>query len=168
MTLTKTERLILINQYRALAVMNPKEEKHYAEACEILENGYALEYTVLFQPISDELTEDECREVYDILDMYRALKAGYDKLDDKTGIDGRISFGGFDQNEETARYEYVRFLIVDQGRWEESNIPDLNSHWPMLESYRKMLREWHNSTDRMALTRDDVGRIISAQKITRL
>jgi uncharacterized protein YfbU (UPF0304 family) len=161
MDLTKKERLLLANQFRILKLLNPNDAKYYDEARKILEEGYSLEYEHLMSGFFDGLTTDQCREVLDILDMHRALKRAYDDLPDKSGIDQtHLKFNGFDGNNETAQMGYARFLIHDQGRWNEFAHGDLNSHYPTMVRYRRMLREWKDSEEVHDLKKNDIVRII--------
>jgi len=157
---TKNERLLLSNQFRILQRLVPEEAAGYEQAVKILERGYTFEYGGLLEPFSDELGFDECREVMDILDMHRMLNDAYRKLEDQTGIDpNALKFRGFDGNQETEQMGYARFLIRDQGKWDELLHTELNSHYPTLPSYRSMLQQWRASKDQYALTKDDLIRI---------
>ena len=69
-------------------------------------------------------------------------------------------FQGFDGNEETALFSYCTYIIEDLGRYKELK-GDLNSHTPMLDYYRQMLKEWEKSPNKMKLTRDDIIRLTS-------
>src|ERR1700681_1129142 len=140
MEFTKTERLILANQFRILQHLLPEEADYYQQAVEILESGYAFEYGTLVQAFSQELTEDECKEVMEILDMHRLLRDAMARLEDQTDIDERtVAFRGFDVHHETQHMGYARFLIHEQGKWEEFRHVDLNSHYPALPFYRTMV-----------------------------
>lgn len=162
MQLTKVERLILFNQYQILEKLDPAEYgKHCKEMCEILENGYTLDYQDLFANIYDEVSQEICREVRDVLDMYRALKKAYTKLPEGTVTAADVAFHGFDGNEESKHFAYATFLIETQGKWEESQGDPINSHWPMLGRYRRMLESWKESPNKWDLTVEDVKRIVS-------
>jgi hypothetical protein len=84
--------------------------------------------------------------VYDILDMYRDLRFAYENLGSTSGVEeAAVSFRGFDGNNEPKALLYARFLIKDLGKWEELAPAlefGLNSHTPMLDSYRGMLEVW--------------------------
>ena len=161
MDLDLKDRIILANQYRILEKLNPDEADHYAQNVKILESGYALDYARFGEHFSEEMSVDDCREVRDILDMYRSLKNAYSELTDKNGIDPTDwDFRGFDGNDEGSQFSYASFLIEVQGRWRESKIPDINSHWPTLNRYRRMLKEWHASEEKHSLTGEDVRRIL--------
>jgi uncharacterized protein len=139
MKLTTVERLTLLNQYRILEKVDPPNASVYRQACEILESGYTLEYGIeLLTGIDpDEMSEDECREVRDILDLYRALKKALQNLPAGTLTAKDAEFPGFDGNEESKQYAYTKFVIEDQHKWGESKA--LNSHWPHLQKYRVYL-----------------------------
>ena len=71
MKIEEKDRLILVNQYRILASLNKKDEKHYQEKIEILENGYEKLYQNLFENFSSEpLSAKDCNFVMDVLEMY--------------------------------------------------------------------------------------------------
>src|ERR1700683_906737 len=99
MELTKLERLILANQFRILEHVDPDEASRCHEACEILENGYTLEYKSLVSNFDDDVPEATCSEVIDILDMYRALKKAFRELPDGSVNPSDVEFRGFDGNE---------------------------------------------------------------------
>lgn len=81
MKLSKVERLMLVNQYLILEGLYPDEKEFYANNRKAIEEGFELHYSDLFAGISDKtLTEKECREVLDILDMFRAITFSYEKL----------------------------------------------------------------------------------------
>ena len=161
MELTKPERLILLNQYRILAKLEPDDSRASEEACEILRNGYALEYEKLGSYVDPAVSEAECREVKDILDMYRALKIARGKLPEETFGEGDTVFPGFDGNNETEHFAYATFLIETQNKWPESKRDPRNSHRPMLARYRSMLGSWEESANKWELTAEDAARILS-------
>ncbi len=166
MEFSRKERLILCNQCLILEKLYPEEAEGYAQTRKALERGWALHYSDLAENIfEDELSEQECQEVLDILNMYSFLNSVYKKLKDTEGIDEqRIKFDGFDGNSETSRMAYVRYFIKDLGRFQELDSGgDFNSHIQRLHRYQKMLREWHLSPDKFELTKDDIIRITSAR-----
>ena len=158
-----------MNQFRILAKLQSDDAGHYEKMAEIIERGYVREYPSLAQTFSEELSDDVADEVYDILDMFRALSGGYAALKDKSGIDpGRILFQGFDGNTEGQHLGYASFLIHRRGNWPESrdagSCPssrgDLDSHCSALWRYRPMVSRWKESADRQHLTREEIARII--------
>jgi hypothetical protein len=58
MKLTRTERWILVNQYRILEALYPDEAKWFAENREALSSGYELHYRGMIDFIYDEEDTD--------------------------------------------------------------------------------------------------------------
>lgn len=167
MELSKKERLGLIYQLRILEALYPDEAEHFSENREALESGYSLHYEWLFQSLSDDLSPEACREVLDVLDMYRAITFGLQNLadDDSLKTHHRAKFRGFDGNNEGQLMGYVRYFIMDLGRFEElkeGKFPSFNSHMPMLETYRRMLTVWRSFSDKFVLSRDDIAALLGA------
>lgn len=134
MKFTPVERMILINQFRILERLYPDDG--YEVKRKILENGYTLNYKWLMLMDEEEMPEEDCRFVFDVLDMFRAIH----------NSDGNIPFKGFDGNYEPDFYGYASFLIMDEKKYQElvnySDYPDVNSHTPMADKYRRMLTIW--------------------------
>lgn len=167
MDLTIVERLIISNQLMILEKLYPEEEKYYSTQRKAIECGYKLHYADLVENFFDEMSEDECREVIDVLDMYRALTFSYQKLPDKAGIEeDEIHFDGFDGNEETSQYLYAQYFIVDLDRFTELTYgqkhPDLNSHSHRLEKYRAMLAVWKSIENKHNLNEKQIRAILDA------
>ena len=160
MQLTKLERLILTNQFRILSKLDPTESRFCDQAVEILQNGYTLEYAALAEHTDKDVPESTCREVRDVLDMYRALQTALRDLPAGSVKPRDTTFKGFDGNDETEHFSYATFLIEVQGKWAESKDCDLSSHHPMLDDYRKMLSRWRQCPDKWNLTAEDVSRIV--------
>lgn len=166
MELTKKERYIISNQLKILEALFPDEASYYAEQRKAVEYGYELHYSWLTENIDDDvLTEDECKEIVEILNMYRAITFSYNKFENKSDIKrDKIRFIGFDGNEETKQYSYVNYFIIDLDRFKElrndSEYPDFNSHSPMLDRYRKMLQQWKSFSDKNNLTEDQIKSIL--------
>jgi uncharacterized protein YfbU (UPF0304 family) len=141
--LTKTERLILANQNRILAALYPDQAEGYKHRAEVLENGYTWFYGNVFQEIYDGLTPEECEYVTDVMVMYWRLQESNDEL--KTGrLDPKkLSFPGFDGNNETAFMGFARYLMQDR-RFTTLRVAstDFNSHRATRDRYEKMLAEW--------------------------
>ena len=158
MELSVKDRLILSNQYRILEKLYPDEAADLANDRKAIEDGYTLNYGWLTGRLLPELSEERCQEVWNILEMHRALFI-YKDLKNKEGIEAP-RFQGFDGNEETALFSYCTYIIEDLGRYKELK-GDLNSHMPMLAVYAKMLDEWEKSPNKMKLTREDIIRVTS-------
>jgi hypothetical protein len=158
MELSEKDRLVISNQLKILEKLYPEEAKDYALHRKAIEDGYMLHYSWLAEGLYDEMSEADCREVLDILEMYRAITFSYKKAKDKEGLDeDKIKFHGFDGNEETRQFGYAMYFIIDLGRYGElkgnAEYPDLNSHGDRtLSDYRKMLKIWKNYKDKHILT----------------
>jgi uncharacterized protein YfbU (UPF0304 family) len=115
------------------------------------------------------MSEDACKEVLDILDMFSALERSYRQLAEKpAGVsECDVTFFCFDGNHETEQLSYASFLIEKEGKWQElaDHGDHLNSHGPFLDSYRRMLRVWQQlPTERKyELSADDIQRIAAAR-----
>ncbi len=149
------ERLTLINQYEALKQTDPLRGKDYAVLTKALSDGYLKDFEVEVAHLEPEVDDDIRSEVRDILDMFRALTP-------KSGGPGLIKFGGFDGNEETTHYAYASFLLDDLDRWRESKPAELNSHYPMLPDYRRMLDAWRRTGKTHQLTSEQVQTIVQS------
>ena len=152
-TINNANRLILRNTELLLAhcaELDADEREYHAQNATILEKGYTGEYHQVFAPLRPEIPSARCDELFDILDMFRVLRASYDRLtdDERAEVEERaISFRGFDYSdeEETALPGYVEFLFEDD-RYTELKEPlarfsdDGNSHMRNIDVYRRMLR----------------------------
>ena len=168
MKLDKKERLILSNQFKILEKLYPEESDYYSHHRKALEEGYALHYEWMFENIYDEMTVEECTEVVDILNMYRAITFSYRKIDNKGELENHhyFKFRGFDGNNETRQMAYAQYFMIDLDRFQELKYdqvaPDFNSHERMLPKYRKMLTEWKNCQDKNRLSELDIKSILRA------
>lgn len=166
MTLTRMDRLNLSFLLKILEKLYPEEADYYATHRKALEEGYALHYDWLFDNIHDELSAEDCKEVLDILDMYRAITFSIEKIEDKTDMKSSLlKFSGFDGNTETKQMAYTRYFVYDLDRYKEltygKDYCDFNSHCPMLDMYRPMLAEWNRSKSKYDLSKEDIIRITS-------
>jgi uncharacterized protein len=167
MELTKKERLSFIHQFRILEALYPEEAADFAKHRTALEDGYVLHYDWMFEQLDDELSEADCREVLEILDMFRAIHYGLADLDPNDALQkhGNAKFSGFDGNHEGKQMAYAHYFIVDLGRFSElktSEYPGFNSHWPTLETYRSMLVVWKeiSTPSRFKLSRGQLQTIL--------
>lgn len=176
--MTSTERRILANQYRILAALHEDERDGYEAKAEALEWGYAAHYDDSWLiSDADVLSVEACHEVTDILSMYDDLLTSYERLDDKSGIDGnRIPFPGFDGNNEPRQMGYARYFCerFDGGnRFETIRAAPgfaCNSHVRMLPLYRAMLRAYKPLREARSgpggytpLSKDDIQKVLSVR-----
>lgn len=161
----------------------------HLEAMQILEHGYSGEYDRVSGFIDDELTEAQCRFVWETLDMYRTINASLQKLkanERKILKPSDTAFPGFDLNdrEEASLLRYCRFLFSTE-RWSEiaeqgaEHTDNFNSHTPMINRYRVMLSQWrmiqrsrrHQSRtsayDDIFLTAVEIRQVLDAPKSLR-
>lgn len=162
MKLTFAERLTLRNQ---LLIMKEIEAgdltpEQYDEKIQIVEGGYERLYPELLHGLNEDGTSDEViAEVFDILDLYRALDTARQNgltMPDK----GYATFSGFDANNDE-HYGFSVFLLDVQGRYEES-APAKNSHSSgTMSRYRRMLAAWEKQGKPFTLDQAGVDAIFA-------
>ncbi len=88
-------------------------------------------------------------EVVDLLEMWHFIESGYDnlsgqdrqKLEAAAGPWGKnVKFPGFDGNNESEQLGIAKFLIEHLDRFQRFKGRDLNSHFPNIDTYRRMWR----------------------------
>jgi uncharacterized protein len=96
--------------------------------------------------------EDDPRDVrfvVNVLDMWTFMERAHEKLPAKEKVRvgkeaepfGKyVQFAGFDGNNETAHVGIARFFIDQMKRFSKFKDRELNSHAPMIGSYRRMLQ----------------------------
>lgn len=140
--ITKTERTILANQNRILALLNTEQSINYNILAEIAESGYVGLYYRLFENIDNEVSQEICNETHDILTMYRNINNAIAKLSqpDKDSLDlESIAFEGFDANNDP-HFGFMEFLIEKQGKYSELREICRNSHSSgSIFKYRRLL-----------------------------
>lgn len=160
----KLKRYELINQLLILEKLYPEDADYYSRNRKALENGYELHYSWLTENISDGLSEEQCREVLDILDMYRSITFSWQRLNEGKEIPDQLKFRGFDGNHETELMGYVQYFIIELGRYEElaygKEHPYFNSHRRMLDKYRRMLEIWKQYE--FDLTEEQIASVMEA------
>lgn len=169
MELSKLERLSLINQYLILEKLYPEEADYYAKHRKAVQEGYKLHYKWLFENIDNEMSEDDCREVLDILEMYRAITWSYMDIKGVKDIsEHKYMFKGFDGNNESEQLAYASYFIFDLERYQEllygKEYASLNSHMPTLDRYRRMLALWDSFDGKktMRLSLDKIDELLEA------
>jgi len=163
MELNLKERLILVNQYRLLTILDPEQSKEYDERRIALECGFESHYfPVEINP--DVLRPAHSKEIIAILTMHTDLRIGFDKLVDKTGIElSEIEFTGFDGNNEGRELSYVNYFIKTLGRFTNLDRDDFNSHEEMKKPYRRMLTAWKLYEGKEKITKDNILAVIKAK-----
>lgn len=164
MKLSQIERLLLINQFKILERLYPDEYETCSNNRKALENGYELNYS-WFLPSDDVMSDEECMEVIEILNMYRAIYFSSDNISDKElSQNYLLKFQGFDGNEEFKQYSYTMYLIIDHNRYKELKygieFPDFNSGSLMMPTYRKMVEFWRTHGKPQQMNQDFIINII--------
>lgn len=104
------------------------------------------EYPGLFHDEIDR--SQDVKEVTSILQMWEVIEFQYGKLSTREQedvkaqaevADEEVAFGGFDLNDETNHYSIAVFLIRSLKRFRTFKDRDLNTHYPVLDGYRRML-----------------------------
>ena len=167
MKLSKLERLNLINQFLILEKLYPEEASYYEKHRIALAEGYELHYSWILENVWDGLSEEECREVLDVLEMYRAITFSYQKLEDKTSVKSHwVEFRGFDGNNESPQLAYCKYFIIDLERYDElkggKEYPDFNSHMPTLQKYSAMRAKWEEMRKSFELSATQLNEILGA------
>lgn len=145
------------------------DEYDYDNMIKALQYGFCLHYKDVFDCLFDEeLSEEECKEVLDILEMYRGITYSYINLknQDKEGelTDEMISFPGFDGNNETKQLSYVHYFLDDLGRYEEIKKYSngyYDSHYPKLGEYRRKYKRWQEFTNKYKMTEMEILDILN-------
>lgn len=113
-------------------------------------------------------------EVLDILEMWELLEQSYDQLQptDKERIEDEakpwgqdVRFPGFDGNNETEYMGTAGVLINDLDRFSTFKGRDLNSHMPVLGTYKQMLAKFtpiKRSVLRSSLNAEQIVEILNA------
>lgn len=164
MQLSRLERLMLSNQFKILSLLEPKEAAYYEQAKEILDNGYEGHYEGLFQDTDEEtLSEEECGEVTEILNMFRNINYGLSKLGDTSGIwMHKATFDGFDFNDshELRLGKYAEFFCEKLDRFDEIRPQSYNSHALRLDDYREMLSRMPNIRGTEVMTKEQIIAVV--------
>jgi uncharacterized protein YfbU (UPF0304 family) len=163
-TLTKAERLLLINQHRILEKLYPQDAAAHAHTRDALERGFPISYPA---EIDEALSEREAQEVLDVLSMYLAITRAVNALasDDALRTNHNAQFQGFDGNYEGNHFAYAQYCIKQPDKWDElkgQSGDRFNSHEPMLPTYLAMLEVWA-SLRANPLTREGLQRILEAR-----
>ncbi len=152
MQVSDSERLILMmlsEIHESLKIKSGLDPKFIKEAL-YSGNTWGLnwKYSGLLGSGSVEENPPVVKEVVDILDMWSCIEHSYDRfteqekmaIEAESGAIGRdVKYEGFDGNNEHEHMNVASFLIKDLERFQTfKDRADLNSHFPVLETYRRM------------------------------
>ena len=160
--LSKTDRLMLINQFRILEILDKDNTEDHLRHATILREGFAGEYYDVFSGIAEELSREECGEVLDTLKMYSALQHAHETAGSGEISADEVRFPGYCGNNESRRRSYCKFLAEDLSVVAEE--PHFTAHGPYSETYGRMLTAWRaiDSGERGRLTAEQVRAILNA------
>lgn len=140
-TLSIKERLAFANQYEILSRLaeDEDEKKEFENLRDVFMSGYSRYYSLATEHFSDEITDEECKFVIDVLDLYRVLYFSREHNNEaKEDIkEDEVLFEGFDLNDsqEVKYLSFYKFLVKQLGRYSEirelmeaGKIKDYNSH----------------------------------------
>jgi uncharacterized protein YfbU (UPF0304 family) len=166
MEMTNAQRLILSNQYYLMSKLTPENQAKYERLQTIVERGYGLQMRELDKEFG-KISEQECREVIDSMEMYHAMQESFKMLNanDQAQVDQRrLQFLGFDIASEAQLVNYVRFLTESEGLYPHFEKADhhFNSQIAMLDKYRRMLTTWRNCPRQYHLSPTEISQIFSA------
>ncbi|MBB5234459.1 YfbU family protein [Deinococcus budaensis] len=163
MELTKLERLMLMQNFRILAALEPEEKEHYERMEQIVTRGYEALYDELFTSIDpDAIPAEESEFVYDVLDMYVAIHDAVEahSIDLAAQENFALRFIGFDGNNESRLLSFAGFAAREEDSiyamfLRNGRFP--NSHGPTRARYQRMLDEYgQRRTTGEALSADDL------------
>lgn len=168
MKISPLERWMISNQLRILEALYPEDAESLAIRREAIECGYEFAYDINPPVDPDTMSEDEGREVWDTLDMFRAIDQSIRKLGTNDFENHpKRKFRGYDGNNETRFMAFTSYTVKRLGRWttlpmEKSDY--FNSHCPMRDSYKRMLKEWKriSSAKSFSMTQDQVQAVLDA------
>ena len=165
--MTKTERLILVNQLKILAHLEPENSDSYKEDIEILENGYSVFYDSITGNIYDEMEEEKGNLVLNILDLYCAVECFKKNCGNLDGLKN-TEFLGFDGNFETDYMVFARFLVEKQHKFmeikEAKGSFDFNSHSCMVPTYKSILEKWEKNLKKLwPVSREEFEKIFDKE-----
>lgn len=168
MDISNVQRLILSNQYKIMTFLDPDNAERYRRYQTIIERGFGLQMNELERDFT-ELSEETCRTIINIMEMYHALQISNinlrDYLKEKADIDERrLNFLGFDAATESRYLSYVRFLVNTEGRYThfDSGSHGFNSQTPMWDKYQRMLTIWQACPRQYHLCAVEIVQILNA------
>lgn len=141
------------------------------------EDHWALEweYPGMFQGVIQD--EGTVSEVVNVLDMWEGIELSYDRLsseertflkETKSISRKEVEFDGFDGNEEPDHYRVATIMIEDMDRFRHFKGRYLNSHFPWLNRYRRMLRSLGSAEasrrNKYRLTKEEITQLIKPER----
>lgn len=149
--LSKKERFLMASLLQLRELLDPEEARFLAPHREAIEAGYELHYSWLFESFYDPMTRDECKEVINALEVYRAIAYSV-RHHPQPPESIWYPFPGYDGNNETSQMLYAHYFTVRLGRYSELDggreTTALNSHRPSRRKYSAMHDLWVRTFER--------------------
>ncbi|NBI13608.1 YfbU family protein [[Haemophilus] felis] len=164
MEMTATQRLILANQYKLMALLDSENAKKYQRLETIVKGGFEKELKELDKEFAD-LSEAECENVLNTLEMYHALQVSYNNLEDKSALTPhRLQFAGYCAVREKKYLNYLRFIVNVEGKYQDFMRCEhgCDAQVQMWEKYQRMLNVWKSCPHGYHLSMTEIQNILNA------
>lgn len=138
--LTNAERLLFINQYKILSLLEPHLASNYERLVTALEANYIEEYSSSMTFALRATAEADRKFVMKVLKMFLDFaEAREDGKIPASDLSAMPKYLGFDESELGL---YADYLLGQEGHYRALKpVPD-NSHFPMRDQYEKYLTIW--------------------------
>jgi hypothetical protein len=139
--LTEIERLLLMNQYKILSLLNPGANAEYTEYLQILKGGYEKDYADLFAQVAWNIPEKESDLVLEILCIYSRIAGAINRDSTQLTDDlkAKAIFGGFADDGTGSLTTYARFAVEIRGDFPGLDILGERSQRRPMSWYRKLI-----------------------------
>jgi uncharacterized protein YfbU (UPF0304 family) len=172
MNFTPAERLIVLMLAEIHEKIGVKDgiEPAFIKRAIYTGNAWAIphRYTGVFDV--DDHDQEVVDEVGAIMDMWMRLEDEFGRLSkaEKNRVLRQADpfkphFKGFDGNNEGSHLSVARFYIEQMELYRPLAGRDLNSHWPLLAAYRRMLPVFEAEFGDGGLDADGIVRVLKAQ-----
>lgn len=164
-SLSLTERLVLAQQSRILAAVDPEQREDHIFVAEVFENGFTAFYEEAFTVITPEFGKQDSDYVGTIMGIYFDIQYSYDnKLTEEERKEvGSVTFLGFDGNDtqDIYRARFARFCMK-HNRYASLKCmgSDLNSHMPVGQKYAGMIARYEEMGSPRELTADQIKAVM--------
>jgi uncharacterized protein YfbU (UPF0304 family) len=152
-TLNIKERVAFANQYEILSRLaeDEYEKKQFENMRDVFISGYSKYYSLATDHFEEEVSDNECKFVIDVLNLYRDLYFSRKRSKEAQEAieEDDVLFKGFDLNDsqEVKYFGFYKFLVEHLDRYSEikefinaGKIEDYNSHgFGSMEKLEKMI-----------------------------
>jgi uncharacterized protein YfbU (UPF0304 family) len=163
------KRMVLVNQYQMLALLDVKDREFWEQAAEMTRSGWPVDslpgVDLIKSYLKDALTTDDQRFVLDAFHVFELLQDAEKKGMKPTQEHAFTKFPGFDGNNEGQLLSYARHIRQNEHRFEYVELAgnDLNSHFPAAEMYQRMIVEWERQGRPLYLNQEQFDGLLLAQ-----